>query len=287
MKPAVEIKKKENTKAVIPEKNAYTFSRRELIRGISGAIGLFALSGMNYSCICQKKTGKKPNLEEFWKHVKSLGAYDLVQTAIAAAQAQVGYSNHSTASERAVALLGEDAGDAELEQAREQFAIRTAKLQNTKAELELLVNKLDQTSVTKIDDFFARKSISQYSEEAKEYTIGRLVKESNILPDEAKEAMDKIDPKLAKLADLKSFDELVQHINQHLDSQIDKKFGNPGIARGLCLFLLLISSMYFLLIIVAILVLVLVCVLSLGFLCSSIDLQDIIDDMVDDICGPE
>jgi hypothetical protein len=287
MKNSVIVKPKEAGTIIKPEKLTRAVNRRDLLKVISGTMGFLALAGLNYSCICKKKIKRKPDLIKFWKEAEKIEADELVKSAIKAAKAQVGYSKHFTASKRAIAIKGEEYGKEELEKAKEQFDIRTAELKNTKITLERFVSKIEKNKLQQFNEYIREKSMAPFTKEIKDFTVKRLVGESNILPEEAKKGMDILNTNLDKVAELKSFDEMTQYLSQHIDHLIDKKFGNPGLARGLCILLLVLSSMYLVLIIIAVMVYALICVFTLGYACKTLTLEDVLNDMIDNICGPE
>ena len=261
-------------------------SRRDWFKRVVGVIGLLALGEGVSSCGIFKRIETRRRLKDFWKRVDEIQAGNLVDSVIRASKAQIEYSNWFAESERAVALQGSEVGKEERKRAEEFFQKRTEELRNAKTALARLVSKIDKSTRTDFNKALNDLGADSLKADAREFAINRLVSGIGIVPDDATEAMQKLDSNLEPIAGLRSFEDVTQLLDQRLDDLIDKKFGNPGIARGLCILLLVITSMYIILIVLAVLVLVLVCIITLGFACDSIDLQDIVDDMINDICGP-
>lgn len=260
-------------------------SRRDWLKGALGGLSMLATSGGIYSCACLKRRGPKSLLEEFWKRVDEIQARDLMDSIIKAGRANLEYSHSLAESERAVILLGIDAGKEQRSRAEEHFRKRTEELRNAKTALARLVSKIDKDGQTRFNEFLSDRGVASLKAEARSFVVKRLIMETSIMPDDAKGAMKKLDKNLESIGLLRSFEDVTQFLDQHLDALIEKKFGNPGISRGICILILVLTSMYMVLIIFAILVLVLVCILTLGFACDKLNLQDILDGMIDNICG--
>jgi hypothetical protein len=261
-------------------------SRRNLFKGVVGGLCMLATSGVIHSCACLKRHGLKTRLKDFWKRVDEIHARDLVDSVISAGRAQVEYSRSLAESERAVILLGSDAGKEHHWRAEEHFRKRTEELRNAKTALARLASRVDKDRRTRFNEFLSDRGIASLKANAREFVVERLSIATNIMPDDAKKAMQKLDKNLDSIGRLRSFEDVIQLLDQRLDALTEKKFANPGISRGLCILILLLTSMFIVLLIVAILVFVLVCALTFGLLCQQLDLNDILDDVIDDICGP-
>ncbi|MGD2184997.1 MAG: hypothetical protein PVI71_02670 [Desulfobacterales bacterium] len=227
---------------------------------------------------------KQPTLKEFWQGVNEVQASDLVASVIIAARAQTDYSRAFSAAERASSILGGDAGSEQRMKAEAAFKKRTRELGNAKALLASLKQGMSADNKAKFDKYLKDRDINIIMADARRAAVEQVVA-ADILPSEAKRAVDKLDKNLKSAVNLQSFDGLVQYLDQQLDAQLGKRFGNPGGSEGLCILILLLTSMYIVLLLVAVLVWVMVCILTLGFACQSVTLEDILNDMIDDICA--
>lgn len=270
-------------KELLKKRKEKRISRREILKGGVGGLGILLFGSSLPSCVTLRK---KSLLAEFWKRADQIGAGDLLDSVLSASRAQVEYSRALAASERIAALLGEDAGKAERSKAQEYFNKRTRELQNAKTALNRLANRMTKEEKMRFDKYLNARGMNIITAEGRRVAINRLVA-ADLMPNEAKEAVQKLDKNLAPVSRLQSFDDLATCLDRQLDSHMSKKFGNPGAGRGLCILLLLLSSIYLVLVIVAILVWVLVCIFTLGFACESVTAEDILNDMIDNACGPE
>jgi hypothetical protein len=66
--------------------------------------------------------------------------------------------------------------------------------------------------------------------------------------------MKSLDATLGKIARLSLFDELNQYLDGHLDELIAKKFGNRSASHGLCILILIITSIFAVLVLIAALI---------------------------------
>lgn len=265
--------------------NKENLSRRDWLRRVLGGLGMLATSGGIYSCACLKRHGPKSLLREFWKRVDEIHARDLMDSIIKAGRANFEYSHSLAESERAVILLGGGAGKEQRSRAEEYFRKRTKELLNARKALARLMSRIDKDRQTRFNEFLSDRGVASLKADARDFVIKRLIIETSIMPKDAKEAMKKLDKSLNSIGRLRSFEDVTQFLDQHLDALIEKEFGNPGISRGICILILVLTSMYVVLIVVAVLVLVLVCILTLGLAWDQLNLQDILDDMIENICG--
>jgi len=267
--------------------NEGDISRRDWLKGVMGGLCALATSGGISSCACLKRDRPKARLKDFWKRVDEIHARELVDSVISAGKAQVEYSRSLAESERAVIFLGSDAGKEHRWRAEEQFRKRTEELLNAKTALTRFVSKVDKGPRRLFNEFLSARGVASLKADAREFVVKRLSVATSIMPDDAKMAMQKLDKGLDSIGQLRSFEDAVKLFDERLDASIEKKFGNPGIGRGLCILLLILSSMILLMIILAVVIYALICALTLGLLCHQLDLQDVLDDMIDDICGLE
>lgn len=256
-------------------------TRRDLLKKIAGGMGILVLSGGFSSCLSRRQ---QTRVQQFWRQVDKIQIDNLVESVISAARAQIDYKVAFTASQRTDALLGADAGKEQRYKAEELFKKRALELRNAKEALARINNRVSKDDRERFDEYLNARGIAPLIADARRVAVRRLVA-ADIMPSEAKEALLTLDRNLGPLGKLRSFDELVQYLDRQLDVQIGKKLGNPGVLRGLCILLLVLSSMLIVLLVAAILVWVLVCILTLGFACEKVTVEEIFNDMIDDICG--
>ncbi len=279
--------KKETIRKQCKETREGNISRRDWLKGLLGGLGALAAGGSFYSCPPPPPPGPKPQLREFWKRVDQIKARALVNSAVSAARAQVGYSRSLGQSERADILMGKDAGKEMHTKSVEHFEARTEALRKVKTALADLAGRIDSKGQKRFTEFLNARGISSFTEDARKFAVRKLIPEVGIMPEDVKKAITRLDENLHSIERLSSFEDVVQFLDQHVDSLLEKKFGNPGMSSGLCILILLLSSIYIVLIMVAVLVYVLVCVLTLGLACQDLSLQEILDDMIADACGSE
>jgi hypothetical protein len=261
-------------------------SRRDWLKGLLGGLCMAATSGGICSCECLKGRDRKAQLKDFWKRVDEIHAGELVKSLIGAARAQVAYSGSLAESERSVIFQGSEAGKGHRRRAEEHFQKRTEELVKAKTALARFESKIDEKGRKDFKEFLSSRGTGSIKADLREFAVMRLKESPNIMPKDAKMAMEKLNEGLDLIGRLGSFEDAVQLLNKRLDTSIEKKFGNPGLGRDLCILVLVLSSMYVVLIILAVIVYALICAITLGLLCKQLDLQDILDDMIDDICGP-
>lgn len=101
-------------------------------------------------------------------------------------------------------------------------------------------------------------------------TLGLL--EADLSPEDARQTIKSLDGRFNAITKLSSFEKLDAYMNQHLEELINKRFGNPSATQGLCVLILVITSVFA----VRVLVVALICALTLGLGCRGL-LQRLID----------
>jgi hypothetical protein len=203
-------------------------------------------------------------------------AGDLVSSALKAARAQVEYSRATAAGRRAVALLGEGAGREHEARAEILFKARVAHLRSLKGSLARFSRSTDQARASRAAEFFASGGLRELTAQARQESILRLL-DSELSPEEATNAVKSLDATLQRVQGAKSAGELTALLDQHLDELLAKKMGNPSIPQGLCILILIITSVFMVLVIIA----ALICAFSFGLACEGV-----LDKLLADACEP-
>jgi len=203
--------------------------------------------------------------EEFWKQVEQAKGGALAHGAINAARAAVLAQREVNASKRASILLGGEAGKDQMARAEKHHETRTAELQKTKKALAEFLRSAGDSGETRFKEFLGKGGLKETLEHARKSTIQTLLK-SDISADEARTALKALDDRLGKVQEMTSFKDLAGHLDQHLDDLIGQKMSQED-PNPLCVFVLLITSVYLILLIISILI----CVLLLGLVpCDQI-----------------
>lgn len=251
--------------------------RRDWIKKSFGALGVMALG--RHSAIAEEYAGQSPACHggaQFWEKVDEIHAHDLVAGALRAAKEQVEYSRASSASKRAEILLGRGAGQEYEAKAELHFRARAAELRILNESLSRFVESIDEGKRKKASQFFGAGATKEVTAHARQSAVLRLLN-SDTTPEEARTAIETLGSTLQRIEALRSFDETTAYLAEHLDELSGKKMGNPSIPQGLCILILLLTSVFAVLVLIA----VLICALSLGLAC-----QGVLDRLLDDACPP-
>lgn len=213
--------------------------------------------------------------EQFLKYVDEVNARELVISTISAARAEVEYARALSASRRAVILLDKrNAGRIYELDAETHYQKRNSQLRYVKHLFAKLLEDINERQEKRCSEFLSRGGLNEVTTYARKTIILRLLN-SNIQPADARKALKQLDTTLEKLKGLTSLKEIDNYLQPHLDELIEKKMGNPN-PNGLCVLLLIFSSLFMVLVIIA----VLICALSFGLVCEGI-----LDQMIDQACG--
>jgi hypothetical protein len=205
-----------------------------------------------------------------------IDAWGLVQSAIGAARAQVDYSRAQNAVRRSEVLLGKHAGREHVYRAELYFSSRRDHLRAVKQSYTQFIAGLDKNQKKQISDFLRAGGFKELTETAsRTVTLGLL--EADLSPEEAGKAAKALDGTLKTVARLTTFDKLDQYMNGHLDELINKRFGNPSATQGLCILILIITSIFAVLVLIT----ALICALTLGLAC-----QGLLQRLIDQACPP-
>jgi hypothetical protein len=215
-------------------------------------------------------------IDGFWKLVDEVRAGALVRSAIAAAKSQVEYSRAHNASKRSEVLLGKNAGREHEYRAELHFHKRLAQLRDVKQSFAEFVGSLDKNQKKKISDSLRAGRLKELADNARRIAVLSLL-DADLSPEDAQKALKSLNSTLETIEGLTTFDKLTGYLNRHLDELIGKQIGNPSASQGLCLLILVITSLYAVLIIIA----VLICALTLGFGCEGV-----LQRLLDQACPP-
>jgi hypothetical protein len=211
-----------------------------------------------------------------WKAIDDIHARALVSSGIGAARAQVEYSRAQNAARRSEALIGKDAGREHAYRAELHFRSRREQLQQVKHAYTQFVAGLDKNQKKHISDFLRAGGLKELSADARgTVTLGLL--DADLSPEDARQTLKSLDSRLKAMARLSSFDKLNDYMNTHLEELIGKRFGNPSATQGLCVLILVITSVFAVLVLIA----ALICALTLGLGCSGL-----LQRMIDQACPP-
>ena len=221
------------------------------------------------NCTCNE-------FDAMWETVDRVNAGELVEGVIAAAQAQVDYSRAQNAARRYEVLLGKDGGREPEYRAELYFRSRLEQLKNVKQSYAQFISGLGKDQKNQVSRFIKGGGLKELADNARRTAVLGLL-DADLSPEEAQKAMKSLDATLGRIARLSSFDKLTQYLNSHLDELIAKKFGNPSASQGLCMLIIIITSIFAALVLIA----VLICALTLGLAC-----QGLLQQLLDQACPP-
>jgi hypothetical protein len=207
--------------------------------------------------------------EQFWQQVDDANARALVTSAINAARAQVEYSRAFTTAQRVTVLLGPNASREYEAKAEMYYRTRNWQLQNTKQAFAQFAAGLDEAGKQRITEFLKGGGLKDFTAHARQSTVLALLHE-DLTPNVAQNAVNALDGTLGKVASLTSWQEMGDYFNQHPDELQAQKVSEATSVNGLCLLILLLSSLYVILILIA----VLACLFSSDPECASRNLNE-------------
>jgi len=212
---------------------------------------------------------------EFWERVEEAHAGSVARGIVAAARAHVEYSHAMAAKGRAEALLGSGAGREYEHKAEMYHATRTSQLRRVKTALPQLFDRMDAAQRKHLDEFLA-DGWKELIFHARHRAVQALL-HSDLTPNDVREGNQRLDDALGAIAKLATQKDLSAYLNQRLDELIAKKMGNTNGSQGLCILLLILTSIYAVLAVVA----ALICVFTFGLGCNGI-----LDQLVNQACPP-
>jgi hypothetical protein len=208
------------------------------------------------NCTCNE-------FDAMWESVDRVNAGELVEGVIAAAQAQVDYSRAQNAARRYEVLLGKNGARTRIP-SRALLRPRVEQLKNVKQSYAQFVSGLGKDQKNQVSRFIRGGGLKELADNARRTAVLSLLDE-DLSPEEAQKTMKSLEATLGKIARLSSFDKFNQYLDSHLDELIAKKFGNPSAFHGLCILILIITSVFAVLVLIA----ALICALTLGLACQD------------------
>jgi hypothetical protein len=251
-----------------------TLDRRDYLKTMIGGAAVLTMRTAIPVLTAQEQATPSPSPRAtFWKRVDAAKARDLVQSAVKAARAQVETQRAVNAGQRAAVLLGAGTDAQYRKQAASHYEARNAELHKTKDALARFVKSTGDAGERNFAKFIEKGGMKEFAEGARKSTIDKLM-HSDISPDEARTAVKTLDERLSKVQEMKSFGDLTSYLDHHLDELLQSNMPDQD-PNGLCVFVLLITS----LLVVLILLAVLICILTLGFDCSGV-----LNQLIDQAC---
>jgi len=208
----------------------------------------------------------------WWDAIDEIGARALVATTVAAARAQVDYSRAQTAARRCDALLGKNAGREHEYRAELCFEGRRQRLQAVKRAYMQFVGGLDEDQRKRVNEFLRAGGLKDVAANARRRVVVHLL-DSDLAPEVARDTVKTLDGRLDAIAKLTTFDKLNAYASNHIDELIAKKFGNPSALYGLCVLILIITSVFAVIVLVA----AIICALTFGLACEGL-LERLLED---------
>src|SRR6266516_1723507 len=214
--------------------------------------------------------------EQFWQQVDDAHARVLVTSAINAARAQVEYSRAFTTAQRVTVLRGSNASREYEAKAEMYHRTRNLQLQNTKPAFAEFAAGLDEAGKQRITELLKAGGLKDFTTQARQSTVLALLHE-DLTPNVAQNAVNALDGTLGKVAGVTSWQEMGDYFNQHLDELQAQKVAEATSVNGLCLLILILTSIYVILILIA----VLACLFSSDRECTN----RILNDELAQVCG--
>ena len=256
--------------------------RRDYLRTMIGSAAVLTLKTPALASTAQEKQAAAPEEKQgeatsaratFWKRVDTAKAKELAESAIKAARAEVETRRAVSAAQRAAILLGTGADEPYRKKAATHYETRTAHLHRTKDALSRFVKSAGEAGEHNFKTFVEKGGMKEFAAHARKSTIDVLL-HSDISNEEARTAVKTLDERLSAIQEKKSFADLTMYLDHHLDELLERKMPAED-PNGLCVLLLIISSLLAVLAVVAILI----CIFSLGLAC-----QGVLDQLIAQAC---
>jgi signal recognition particle GTPase len=239
--------------------------RRDYLKTFIGGAVVLTIRTPALASIADEKQGAETTAHSaFWKRVDTAKARELVESAIKAARAEVETRRAVNAAQRAAILLGSGADEQYKKQAKMHYETRTAELRKAKEALSRFVKTAGDSGERHFATFVEKGGMKDFTANARKRTIEALL-HSDISPEEARTAVKDLDERLSTIQEKKSLADLTSYLDHHLDEVMERKMPDQD-PNGLCVLLLIISSLFAVLVVIA----VLICVFTLGLGCSGI-----------------
>jgi signal recognition particle GTPase len=239
--------------------------RRDYMKTMASGAALLTMRLPALALMAQQEQGTAASEHPaFWKRVDAAKGRALVESAIKAARAEVKAQRAVNASQRAAILLGAGADAQYHKQAAMHYETRTAELRKTKDALSRFVKSTGDSGERHFATFVEKGGTKEFAANARKSTIEALL-HSDISPEEARTAVKALDERLSTIQEMKSFANLTSYLDHHLDELTERKLPEQD-PNGLCVLLLIISSIFAVLVVIA----VLICIFTFGLGCQGI-----------------
>lgn len=251
-----------------------TLDRRDYLKTVVGGAAFLTIGSPALTVVAQeKKTEEHEGQSGLWKRVDAAKLREVAESAINAARAEVKAQRAINASQRSVILLGAGTGAEYRKQATTHYQVRTAEVRKTKEALSRFVKSAGDSGEKQFAKFTEKGSMKEFAANARKSVIESLL-HSDISPDEARTAVKTLDERLSAIQEKKSFAELTGYLDHHLDELLERKMPEED-PNGLCVLILIISSLLAVLAVIA----ALICIFTLGLGC-----QGILDQLIAQAC---
>ncbi|HEV8223376.1 MAG TPA: hypothetical protein VGQ05_24185 [Streptosporangiaceae bacterium] len=189
----------------------------------------------------------------------------LISHAVAAAGSQVAHTRAASAALRARVLIGDGAGRESDWAAEQHAAARAASLRQVSLALADFTEATSPDEVSRADSFIAAGTVRDLTARARHLAIATML-DSGISAAHAQEALDVLLERTGQVETLGSVEELTRFLDAHVQRLADGPRATAELPSGLCLLILILTSVFVLLVVIA----ALVCAFSLGTNCDDI-----------------
>ncbi|HEX6857281.1 MAG TPA: hypothetical protein VF204_18450 [Streptosporangiaceae bacterium] len=189
----------------------------------------------------------------------------LISHAVAAAGSQVAYTRAASAALRARVLIGDGAGRESDWAAGQHAAARAASLRQVSLALADFTAAATPDEISRADGFIAAGTVRDLTARARHLAIAALLG-SDIPAAHAQEALGVLMERTGQVEALGSVDELTRYLDGHVQRLADGPRDTAELPSGLCLLILILTSLFVLLVVIA----ALVCAFSFGTNCDGI-----------------
>jgi hypothetical protein len=212
-----------------------------------------------------------------WERAKEVNALGLVVNATEAAKTHVAYSRALGASRRAEVLIGEGIGKERAWTAQQYFSSRTSSLRHLLQALEDVRASAEPARVSQADELIAQGAIAELLVRVRHAALAALV-DSDLSADAAASAMTALDQRLEEIRSAASFAHLTELLARYTQEHLARTYEDGALnnTSGICMIILILSSLYAVLIVVA----VMLYVLFLGLVPYS----ELLNELINDAC---
>jgi hypothetical protein len=251
-----------------------TLDRRDYLKTVVGGAAFLTIGSPALTAVAQERKTEEHEVHSgLWKRVDAAKLREVAESAINAARAEVKAQRAINASQRSVILLGAGTDTEYRKQTTAQYQARTAEVRKTREALSRFIKSTGDSGEKQFAKFTEKGSMKEFAANARKGVIDALL-HSDISPEEARTAVKALDERLSTIQEKKSFAELTGYLDHHLDELLERKMPQED-PNGLCVLILIISSLLAVLVVIA----VLICIFTLGLGC-----QGILDQLIAQAC---